>query len=498
MSEQTTHYLLLSDIHLGADMARRRRPAVARASFPPAEPPALDRNLAALLDHYRAQAEAGPGWRWTLVIAGDVVDFVSLAVAPGEEAGGDEKGRATAEGEERDPDSAIKQAVRKLRAVARLHDLAFRALGRFVAAGHRLVLVRGNHDQAFYWKPVRNAFVQALFQRAEAAGGAEARAGFESRIEFRDWFYYVEGQLYVEHGHQYDETCCCQNALAPLSPGNPARLMDSFSDILERYVARPTRGLRTAGHENKNLFHYLCLAFSLGLHGCASLVYRFAGSVVRMLKAWRANLNRGAVAVRAEHERRMKLLAGRFRLREELLRALAALWAVPVTRSLFAILRSLFFDVLLALAGLVLLLGGVALFELAPLWALGLLALPIGAGMGYWIRKRRVFDSAPALRQGARGVAALLPACFVVMGHTHVPEMERIGDGVTYVNLGRFSPDDDEGDGEEGDRAALRAPSHLVLRNVDGKLEAELVTGPVGGAFSGDGFDPRSSTSTKR
>jgi hypothetical protein len=329
-------------------------------------------------------------------------------------------------------------------------------------------LVRGNHDLAFYWKPVRRAFVNALFERAGLGDDPAARAAFEARIEFRAWFYYVEGKLYVEHGHLYDETCSCQNVLAPVSPRDPTRLIDSFSDILQRFVVEPTRGLRTAGHENKNLFHYLCLAFSMGLHGCASLGYRFAGSVVRLLQAWLASAGRGAVAVRAEHERRMKRLASRFRLRPDLLRSLASLWAVPVTRRLSSLLRSLFFDVLLALLALGLVLVGIALFELAPLWLLLLLVMPLGAGMFFWIRRRRVFDCSIALRQGARGVAALLPAYFVVMGHTHVPEMKPLRDGVTYVNLGHFRAD-------AGENAPPSPPSHLVLRNIDGRLQAEFV-----------------------
>ena len=481
MSDQATHYLLMSDIHLGADVAHRGQRIVAGASIPPSDPPVLDRNLAALLDRYRAEAEADSGRRWTLVIAGDVIDFVSMGVAPHE---GESDPESVNEGKRRVKPAGdeVKQAVHKLRAVARRHELAFRALARFVAAGHRLVLVRGNHDLAFYWRPVRRAFVKALLERMDAAEESGSRAAFRSRIEFRDWFYYVEGQLYVEHGHLYDETCCYQNALAPLSPCDPARLMDSFSDILERYVVGPTRGLGTAGHENRTLFHYLWLAFSLGLSGFATLGIRFAGSIVRLLSAWRASLGRGAAAVRALHERRMKQLAGRFRLKEELLRSLASLWAVPVTRRLSSILRSLFLDVLLALGGLALVLACVMLFELTPLWLLLLLALPLVGVMVLWIRRRRVLDSAPALRKAARGVVALLPACFVVMGHTHVPEVERIGERTTYVNLGRFLSNTD-GDGDnhgEGDgdstatRASSRPPGYLVLRNVGGRLEADF------------------------
>ena len=44
-----------------------------------------------------------------------------------------------------------------MRAVAERHDLVFRKLAHFVADGHSLVLVRGNHDVEFYWDSAREA-----------------------------------------------------------------------------------------------------------------------------------------------------------------------------------------------------------------------------------------------------------------------------------------------------------------------------------------------------
>ncbi len=440
----------------------------------------LDRNLASLLDHYRKRAE--PGWRWTLVIAGDLVDFVGMSISPGQDV--DLQTPLSDEELAHGLGSAVDHAVHKMREVARRHDLVFRKLAQFIAAGHRLVLVRGNHDVDFYWEPVRRAFTEALVQRADLGDDPEARTLFESRIEFNDWFYYVEGQLYVEHGHQYDETCCYQHALAPVSPLDPRRLIYSFSDILQRYVVGPTRGMRTSGHENKTLVHYLLLAFSMGLGGCAALGYRFARAVLRLFVVWRAQLNAGAAKIRARHERRMRLMARRHRLSEDLLRAIASLWATPVTGRLSSILRSLFLDVVFAVFGLTLLLMGFALFELAPLWLLPILALLGAMGMAAWIRRSRVFDPSLALKEGASRVAKLLPACFVVMGHTHAPAMESIGEGVTYVNLGQWSADILDGD-------APPAPcTHLVIRPVDGRLEAEFITVSLPEDDAGDASTP--------
>jgi hypothetical protein len=201
-----------------------------------------------------------------LIIAGDLVDFMGMSIAPVEGATLDTP--LTAEEQSHGLGSARDHAMHKMRAVAARHDLVFRKLADFVAAGHSLVLVRGNHDVDFYWETARSAFVQALIERAGADFKSEAgRTELAARVEFRHWFYYVEGLLYVEHGHQYDETCSHSHLLAPLRPGDPNRIAYSFSDILLRYVVRPTRGLSTEGHDDRTMLSYIRMAFAMGVGG---------------------------------------------------------------------------------------------------------------------------------------------------------------------------------------------------------------------------------------
>jgi len=458
-----TQYLLLSDVHLGADLGKHKQPwetgQHSRARL-------LDRHLAALLDHYREQAE--PGWYWTLVIAGDLVDFVGMSIIP------DQKSVLQTPLSEEELihglGNAVDHAVHKMHEVARHHDLVFRKLAQFISAGHHLVLVRGNHDVEFYWQPVRRAFVDALLERTDLGDDLESQKRFESRIEFNDWFYYIEGELYVEHGHQYDETCSYLHALAPLSPLDPRRLIYSFSDVLQRYIVGPTQGISTCGHENMTLMHYLRLAFSMGFVGCATLGYRFMRAVIRLFAAWRAYFSANAQKVRAKHEMRMQQIARHFRLKEELLHSVASLWAMPVTRRISAIIHILYLDVIFAAFGMTVLLLSLVFLDIAPLWLLPLLAMVGMLGLTTWIKRGRVLNPVSALKEGACRVAKLLPACFVVMGHTHAPAMEAIDEGVTYVNLGQWSTLVMDGD-------TPQAPcSHLVIRHVDGKLEAEFIS----------------------
>ena len=468
--ESQPNYLLFSDVHLGADLVQHARPwTIGRLR----RVLQIDRELSSMLDHYREQAE--PGRPWKLVIAGDLVDFVGMSIAP--TTGQELETPLTDEERTHGLGSARDHALYKMRAAASRHDLVFRKLADFVLAGHSLVLVRGNHDVDFYWETARSAFVQALVDRAgEALADASTRAAFEARVEFRQWFYYVEDLLYVEHGHQYDETCAHPHWLAPMSPRDPRRIAYSFSDILMRYIVRPTRGLSCEGHDDKDILYYLRLAFSMGIGGAARLGYRYGRAIAAMFAEWRDHVSERAREVRAEHDRHMHEIGERFRVSAEKLRDLYALSATPVNTRPFRILSTLFVDLaataaLSAVTLLVLLIAGV------PLSYLGPIAGVIFAGLVFWHRSARVFDPPSALKRGAAHIAKLFPTRFVVMGHTHAPTMEQIDNGATYVNLGGWAVDDldvELPDAEPDGRPHDAPCTHLVIRHVDGQPRAEL------------------------
>jgi len=466
MTSVGSNYILFSDVHLGADLIQHVRPWTLAHLKQVAR---IDRDLAAMLDHYRERAD--PERPWTLVIAGDLIDFIGMSIAPG----GKEALETGLNAEERmnGLGSAADHAEQKMRAVAARHPTVFQRLAAFVAAGHRLVLVRGNHDLDFHWEPARRAFVDAIWSCVVEAGAeTQTRAEFEQRVEFYPWFYYVEGLLYVEHGHQFDAMCNYSDLLAPVSPSDPRRLSWSFSDWLLRTVARPTPGLTNEGHDGWGLFDYLRMAASMGVMGALRLGSRYLHAIAAGIRAGRDHLTDAAKAIRAEHERGVTDLARRMRLSREKLGALAALWPTPVTRGVVSVLRSVFLD-RIVLFGLALMLGTVAPAVGAPWWvSVSLIALLIVGLTGYSVGSapHRAADVEPssAMRRAALRIKALLPARFVVMGHTHEPMLERLDADSTYINLGNWSLD--ELDAPEHD-----APrTHLVLEYIDGQIRAEL------------------------
>jgi UDP-2,3-diacylglucosamine pyrophosphatase LpxH len=461
--------LILSDVHLGNDLndlsaAGGRRSAI------------VDDDLADLLAHYRRSPCTGKGWR--LVIAGDFIDFVGMSILPAPPY------EVSAEEREHGLGNSADHATLKLRAVAERHPVVFRALSDFVAAGHGLTIVHGNHDVEFHWDAVKDAFRDLLVEIAVSRGdGPKARTSrdFASRIEFAPWFYYVGGVAYVEHGHQYDTLCSTDHVMAPLSPRDPRRIARSLSDVLLRWVVRPTGSVPEYGHERMGVIDYVMLGVSMGFGGVARLGMRFAGAVVELFRLRRAHWSEAAQSLREEHERRMSALADRTRVGIERLRALAALQVPPVTRSMRKIMASVLLDRIA--------LGACALALIVPLaivgaagahpWAWAFVAALLG---GWALTHRRLtaqrrewfgekLDNDEILVERAGHLARLFPAAFVVMGHTHTPVMKPVAEGAaTYVNVGSWHESEPKG---EGDFRAAR--THLVIHPNESGPRAEFL-----------------------
>lgn len=454
--------LIFSDVHLGSDLNDHVVTHVRRSTR-------IDRDLVRFLDHYRDAPEDAD--RWRVVIAGDFIDFIGMSVDP---AATDALATAlTDEEREHGLGNTSDHARAKLRRVAKRHPDVFEALALMVARGHALTVVHGNHDVEFHWDDVQSDFralLLAAAERSDHSGEVDARA-FCERIEFNPWFFYWHGLAYIEHGHQYDPFCATDLVMAPLSPLDPRRVARGFCDVLLRYVVRPTHGLRELGHEHLGMVDYVMLGARLGLRGMARLGVRFFEAVVALFRLRREHLGESARALRAEHERRMALLSEATRIGIERLRALAALQSPPVTRSIRGILASVLLDRLaLALACSVALVVTGVLGMRSGHFFFASASIALGWVLGHrYLARQRQLDPAEQMADRASQLARLLPAAFVVMGHTHTPIEKPVADGAaTYINVGAWA--------EEEPEAGSATRTHLVIKVLDGKPVAELRT----------------------
>lgn len=460
--------LVFSDVHLGSDLNDH--------GTSPRRSHGIDEDLTKLLRHYADVPPAGE--RWRVVIAGDFIDFIGMTVK------GDRALEGTLTDEERvhGLGSAAEHAREKLRRVAARHADVFDALAELVARGNALTLVHGNHDVELHWDEVKADLRAELLRRAEATRPSLDRDAFLARIEFEPWFFYWKGVAYIEHGHQYDPYCANEHVMAPLSPLDPRRIMRGFSSILLRYVVRRTDGMKEHGHETLGVFDYVGFGLKLGLRGVVGLVSRFSDAVVELFRLRRAHFSEAMSTLRAEHERRLGLLAEASRLGADRLRALAALQAPPITRSIPGILGSVLLDRLalglfsslaLAIVAIVGMFHGRFLYG-----AIGIVAAWVLAHV--YLAKQRTLDPAEEMAARAGTLARLLPAAFIVMGHTHIPVEQPVSDGgdATYINLGSWAEEEEL----QGDAHPYRAArTHLVIELDDGRPKAELR------AWRGDG-----------
>ncbi|HZU83749.1 MAG TPA: hypothetical protein VE987_12565, partial [Polyangiaceae bacterium] len=423
------------------------------------------------------------------VIAGDFIDFIGMAILPRDDeldTEPSEEERAHGLG------NAADHARVKLRAVAERHRVVFEALADFVEAGHAVTIVHGNHDVEFHWDAVKHELKALLgcmaAERRGKVGDAEAARRFGERVEFAPWFYYVGGVAYVEHGHQYDTLCSTKHVMAPLSPLDPRRIARSFSDVLLRWVVRPTRGVPEYGHDRMGVVDYVLLGVRLGAGGLVRLAMRFLAAIAELLRLRRAYLSEAAHALREEHERRMTALAEATRVGIERLRALAALQAPPVTQSVSKILATLLLDRLAVAVGATLAIGAILVGGWHHAWRWPAMA---AVGVGWLLahahlraRRRAWFgarlDNDEALLERAGHLAHLFPAAFVVMGHTHTPAMAPVASGAaTYVNVGSWhEAETNEDDASPAYRAAR---THLVIHPAPSGATGEFL------AWSPDG-----------
>ncbi|HEY8430914.1 MAG TPA: hypothetical protein VIL20_21190, partial [Sandaracinaceae bacterium] len=387
--------IVLSDVHLGSDLGAPRG----------AREKAIDRELARLLDHYRESPP--PRGRWRLVIAGDFIDFIGmvlpLEVAEHLETPPNEEERRHGLGNARD------HALAKMRAVAARHRMVFEALGRFVANGHALTIIRGNHDLELYWDEVRAELTETILRAARRhAPGldvGEARA----RIDYSPWFFYREGVAYIEHGHQYDTYCATEHLLAPLAPNDPRRIARGFSDVLLRFVVRQTPGLSEHGHERMGVLDYLRFGVRLGASGMVALALRYARAIRELFRLRRAYLRGATRELRAQHMRAMARFARATRVGLGRVRELHRLQVPPITRSFFGILESVLLDrLLLALVCIALLVASAVAAAFEPALLTGTAGVAAGWIAGQrWLAKRRKVDPADELAARAHAVASL-------------------------------------------------------------------------------------------
>jgi len=105
------------------------------------------------------------------------------------------------------------------------HPVFFKALKDFIAQGHKVVIISGNHDVELYWKSVQNRLRSELDTN-------------EQSLVFCRWFYISNNDTYISHGHQYDPNCVIRDIINPTIRVKDCPVIRvPFGNLAAKYIA---------------------------------------------------------------------------------------------------------------------------------------------------------------------------------------------------------------------------------------------------------------------
>ncbi len=442
-------YLVVSDLHLcDAEDHADRWMAHKHSRWH------FDGEFGAMLRDEMGRAE-GDGLDLTVVFNGDIVDFDLVTAVPEDPPWPVRRGERRRGLEPTAPRSAW-----KLRRILQHHPEFVEQVAEVLQRGHRLVYVLGNHDRELHFGEVRQVLLDAVDRAARARGWAVAAGS----IRFEPWFFHVPGEIYVEHGQQYDSYSAFRHLLDPVvEVGGEPFLALPMGNVTNRFL------LSRMGHFNPFAADFILSAWGYAAHWFRHYALSRRGILIPW--AWGSlqvmvamlGLKRRMRRPPADYEGRLQVVAERNGVTADTAARLLRLQHPPVTERFSWIIRELWLDRLALAVGTAI---GMALLAVlgAPWWAS--LAIPLlTAVFTQRVLKRRMGGtiSNRAYKQNperARKIAALVGAPLVTFGHTHEPTRVDLPGGATFVDTGAWAPIPDPTDPTRlapGFRNVLRA-----------------------------------------
>lgn len=397
----------------------------------------------------------GDGVTLTVVFNGDVVDFDLVTAVP-ETPPWPVRGAERRRGLE----PTAPRSAWKLRRILQHHPEFVERVAEMLQRGHRLVYVLGNHDRELHFGEVRRVLLDAVDRAARALGWAE-RA---DTIRFEPWFFHVPGEIYVEHGQQYDSYSSFQHLLDPVveRDGEPTLALP-MGNVTNRFL------LSRMGHFNPFSSDFMLSVWGYMAHWFRH--YALSRRGILLPWAWGSlqvmvvmlGLKRRLQCQPAGYEGRLQEVSERNGVTADTAARLLRLQHPPVTERFSWILRELWLDRLAVVVGTAI---GVAVLAVigVPWW--GAVAAPLltAALTQQMIQHRlggtisnRAYKKNP---EWARRIAALLDVPLVTFGHTHEPGRIALPGGATFVDTGAWAPIPDSADPTQlasGFRNVLRA-----------------------------------------
>jgi UDP-2,3-diacylglucosamine pyrophosphatase LpxH len=437
------HTLVVSDLHL-ADLERRRKDYGSLWKRYKKPKFFLDRDFRRFLQYKMEQLE-GP---IELVLNGDTFDFDSVIALP-------EVASLRLSWLERlrglSPEHPKSRF--KIQVILEAHPVWVETMRTFLAKGHRLVFIIGNHDLELHWPGVQQEIRKALLPMIDGEPKGE--------IRFCEWFYISEKDTLLEHGNQYDAYCVCSNPIHPLvRVGQKFLVRLPFGNIASRLMVNGM-GLmnpHTSSSFIKNSFlEYLVFYYNYVLRVQPFLMWTWLWS---SFATWAVSLNVGlrpALRDPLTMDQRLEEIAQKSNASVMMLLALREVHVHPAIFNPFMVLKELWLDRVLIF--LLILLFGFQVFSVlnianhAGMLSFILPVLILLPGFVFYARsvqseveacERAVFHYAPLSAQIAR-VKRMITGHSHRELHTHIEAEsrsrgEKVQQSIEMLNTGTWSP----------------------------------------------------------
>lgn len=183
----------------------------------------IDESLVQFLEHIQEKSNInGVQNKVELILNGDIFDFDSVMSLPKEpiyKVNWLETRRGLF------PKQA--KSLFKIQVIMEEHRRFMDALAEFIRVGNKVVIIPGNHDVELHFKEVQKKIRTFLNLNEEE----------QSRLVFTSWFYISNQDTLIEHGHQQDPYCVCENPLNPfLIDYNELSVRLPFGNVACRYM----------------------------------------------------------------------------------------------------------------------------------------------------------------------------------------------------------------------------------------------------------------------
>ena len=420
-------YLVVSDLHL-CDVEEHADGWKAYKSGLHRFDPEFERLVLRALDGLP------PGATFTLLLNGDILDFDLVCAVPDDPPWPVSRSERLSGMDPTGPKSAW-----KCQRVLDHHPVFVQTLARVLCRGHEVVVVMGNHDREFHFDEVQRVLVDNLVATVKAGGGAcEPRS-----VRFEPWFFFRSGEIYAEHGNQYDYYSSFRFLLHPtVRAATGDRLALPMGNLSNRQL------MTRMGFFNPHSTDYIQNVFAYAAHWLRFYAFSRRGLVwtwfLGSLKVM-AGLLRIKKDLRKPpdgYEDRLHQVAIDNRIADVTVNALTRLQRPPIVYRFYRIVREFWIDRLLISLVMI---GGTITLALVPIPLWIQLMVPLACfPLVFFVYERAVhgedvFTVDEQMPRYARSIANLLPVRLVTMGHTHRPVLVPLSRGVAFVNTGTWA-----------------------------------------------------------